>query len=126
MSGRLAIGVGCRRGATAASIVALVERTLAGQVGLAKQMFTIEEKAGEDNLRDAARALGLDLVGLSAATLRGEAQRLRNPSPAAQKRFGVPNVAEAAALAGAGEASRLVAIQRSADAVCALALSAPP
>lgn len=126
MSGRLAIGVGCRRGASAASIVALVERTLAGQVGLAKQMFTIEQKAGDDNLRNAARSLGLDLVGLSATTLRAQAQRLANTSPAAQKRFGVPNVAEAAALAGAGESSRLVAIQRTADAVCALAASAPP
>jgi cobalt-precorrin 5A hydrolase len=126
---RLAIGVGCRRGCAAAAIAALVERALAiGTVSAGEQaLFTTEHKRGEQGLRAAAERLGLPLYYLSDELLRAVQSRLATRSAAAERRFGIPSVAEAAALAGAGPQSVLL-VPRINDngATCAIAATMTP
>jgi cobalt-precorrin 5A hydrolase len=76
----------------------------ADRVGL----FTIRDKAGESGLHEAARRLGLDLVFLTPDALRQQTPRLQTRSQRVEHRFGVPSVAEAAALAGAGAHAELI------------------
>ena len=127
---RLAIGVGCRRGCADAAIAALVERALdAGAVsgGEPHALFTTEHKRGEPGLPAAAERLGLPLYYLSDELLRAVQSRLATRSAAAERRFGIPSVAEAAALAGAGPHSVLV-VPRISDngATCAIAAAMTP
>jgi len=123
--GRLiAIGVGCRKSCTRADIVALVRSTLAAcaMPSNEQRLFTIADKQGDPELTAAAALLELDLVFLSRDALAATAPRLLTHSPAARRRFGLPSVAEAAALAGAGAGARLVVPRQSKDGVtCAIA-----
>ncbi|MBS1180603.1 MAG: cobalamin biosynthesis protein CobE [Proteobacteria bacterium] len=111
VSGRLAIGVGCRKGTSAESIVRQVE---AATVGLAPAvgLFTIEDKRGEAGLCKAAESLALPLVFLSRDALSAMADRIATPSSAAFARFGIPSVAEAAALAAFAGRARLIVPRR--------------
>jgi len=122
----VAIGVGCRAGVKGEAIAALARRALA-QAGAPEgevRMFTLAAKAGEPGLIEAARLLGVALTPLPLEALQAEAERIVTPSAAAQARFDAPNVAEAAALAGAGQGGRLVGPRLAADgATCAVALS---
>ena len=87
-------------------------------------MFTLDAKADEPGLIEAARLLGVKLAPLPLAALNAQAKRILTPSKAAQSRFGAPNIAEAAALAGAGEGGRLLGPRlAAAGATCAVALS---
>jgi cobalt-precorrin 5A hydrolase len=109
MTHRIAIGVGCRLGCPADDIEGLVRQALgrappADRLGL----FTICDKAGEPGLIEAAHRLGLDLVLLARDALREQAASVQTRSPRAESLFGVPSVAEAAALAGAGAGSVLL------------------
>jgi cobalt-precorrin 5A hydrolase len=89
----------------------------------APRLFTLVDKRGEPGLRGAAEALGFELVFLSRAALAAAAPRLLTLSPAAQRRFGLDSVAEAAALAGGGPNARLLAPRLAADgATCAIAV----
>jgi cobalt-precorrin 5A hydrolase len=122
----VAIGVGCRAGVAGEAVAALVRRALAeagapkGEVG----MFTLAAKAGEPGLIEAARLLGVALTPLPLEALEAQAERIVTPSVAARARFGAPNIAEAAALAGAGAGGRLLSPRLAADgATCAVALS---
>jgi|SRR5579872_1447947 len=122
----IAIGVGCRAGVAGEAIAALARRALAeagapeGEIG----MFTLAAKAHEPGLVRAARLLGAKLTPLPLAALEAQAGRILTPSAAVQARFGAPNIAEAAALAGAGEGGRLLAPRLAAHgATCAIALS---
>ena len=122
----VAIGVGCRAGVAGEAVAALVRRALAeagapkGEVG----MFTLAAKAGEPGLIEAARLLGVALTPLPLEALEAQAERIVTPSAAARARFGAPNIAEAAALAGAGAGGRLLSPRLAADgATCAVALS---
>jgi cobalt-precorrin 5A hydrolase len=126
MSRIVAIGVGCRARVTGDVIVALARRALAeagspaGEVG----MFTLDAKADEPGLIEAARLLGAKLTPLPLAALDAQAERILTPSAAARTRFSAPNIAEAAALAGAGEGGRLLRPRLAAGgATCAIALS---
>ncbi len=121
VSARLAIGVGCRAAARAEDIAALARQTLGARQGACAGLFTLLDKAHHANLRGAATLLGLPLVGLSAEALGLQTERLSATSAAAQKWFGVPSVAEASALAGAGEGAKIVASAKTADIVCAIA-----
>jgi cobalt-precorrin 5A hydrolase len=123
----VAIGVGCRAGVAGEAIAALARRALEeagapeGEVG----MFTLADKADEPGLIEAARIIGVTLMALPIAALNAQAERILTPSAPAQARFGVANIAEAAALAGAGEGARLLGPRLAADGVtCAIALSA--
>lgn len=111
MSGRLAVGIGCRHGVSAEAINRLVE---AATVGLppAVGLFTIEDKRGEAGLSEAAESLGLPLIFLARTALAAVADRIATPSPAALARFGVPSVAEAAALAAFAGRARLIVPRR--------------
>jgi cobalt-precorrin 5A hydrolase len=127
MSRVVAIGVGCRAGVSGEMIAALARRALAeaGAPAGELRMFTLDAKAGEPGLVEAARLLGASLAGLTLAALEAEAERILTPSAAAQALFGAPNIAEAAALAGAGAGARLIGPRLAADgATCAIAL--PP
>jgi cobalt-precorrin 5A hydrolase len=88
-------------------------------------LFTLADKCGEAGLGEAAGRLGLDLIYLSREALRDKAGSILMPSPHAEAIFGVPSVAEAAALAGAGPGSVLI-VARIAEggATCAIARAA--
>ena len=125
MSRIVAIGVGCRAGVAGETIAALSRRALeeAGAPEGEIAMFTLAAKADEPGLIEAARILGAELTPLSLAALNAQAERILTPSLAAQARFGAPNIAEAAALAGAGVGGRLLGPRLAADgATCAVAL----
>ncbi|MBV9907716.1 MAG: cobalamin biosynthesis protein [Hyphomicrobiales bacterium] len=122
----VAIGVGCRAGVAGEAVAALARRALAetaapeGEIGL----FTLAAKANEPGLIEAARILGVAITPLPLAALNAQAGRILTPSAPAQARFGAPNIAEAAALAGAGVGGRLLGPRLAADGVtCAIALS---
>jgi cobalt-precorrin 5A hydrolase len=125
MTPRIAIGVGCRAGCSATAIEALVRQALsrapeAERLGL----FTIRDKAQETGLIEAASRLGLDLVCLTRDVLRAQAPFVQTRSVRSISRFGVPSVAEAAALAGAGADAVLIVPRIASDgATCAIAAS---
>ena len=122
----VAIGVGCRAGVDGEAIAALARRALeeAAAPEGEQRMFTLADKADEPGLVEAARIIGVALTPLPLAALSAQAARILTPSAPAQARFGAPNVAEAAALAGAGDGGRLLRPRLAADgATCAIALS---
>ncbi len=121
----IAIGIGCRRGVSANAIEALVRRSLAQVAGAPPNaIFSIEDKAGEAGLVEAASHLGLSLTFLTRDALRAQASSVRTRSPRAEAEFGVPCVAEAAALAGAGAHATLVVPRVAAGGVtCAIAVA---
>jgi cobalt-precorrin 5A hydrolase len=124
----VAIGVGCRRGCPAEAIETLIRKTL-GQVPDATPigLFTVADKHSDSGLAEAAARLGFDLVFLPRATLRDQAPRVRTRSPHSESRFGVPSVAEAAALAGVGRNAALIVSRIAQDgATCAIAGPADP
>lgn len=119
----LAIGVGCRKNCASAAIVALIERALAGRDRVGARLFTLDRKAGEPNLQEAARLVGLPLFSLPVTALSAVTSGLTVRSERVTAAVGVPSVAEAAALAGAGTGSRLL-VPRMAEggATCAVAV----
>jgi cobalt-precorrin 5A hydrolase len=109
MSARVAIGVGCRLGSSANAIEALVRHALDRAPQTERLgVFTILDKSTEPGLIAAARRLGLDLVFLTRDALREQAPFVQTRSIRSGTRFGVPSVAEAAALAGAGTGGVLI------------------
>jgi len=126
MSRAVAIGIGCRAGVAGETIAGLARRALA-EAGAPKgetAIFTLAAKADEPGLIEAARILGAELIPLPIEALKAQAERILTPSAAAQARYGAPNIAEAAALAGAGIGGRLLGPRLAAEgATCAIALS---
>lgn len=128
-----AIGVGCRKGCAGENIASLVRRALAlasapevvgMQASRESVMFTSEAKSEEEGLAEAAATLGMKLVLLPHAALEAAASRCKTRSPRVQALIGLPSLAEAAALAGAGEGSRLV-LQRISEGGASCALAVP-
>ena len=120
----VAIGIGCKRGCSSEAIVALVERAVAAAscAGAPAALFTHEAKKSVAGLASAAKALGLPLVFLDPQVLRQASLRAATNSPRVMRMFGLPSIAEAAALAGAGPSSvLLVARMSDGDASCAIA-----
>ena len=122
---KLALGLGCERGTDADEITALVETTLAG-AGLAKDavacVVSIDLKADEEAILEAAELLGVPARFFSAERLEAEAPRLANPSAAVFAEVGCHGVAEGAALAAAGPDGELVVPKtKSRRATCAIA-----
>ncbi len=123
----VAIGVGCRAGVSGEAIAALLRRALIefGAPEGERRLFTLAAKAEEPGLVEAARLIGAKLTPLPLAALEAEVPRILTPSPVVQLLFGVPAIAEAAALAGAGAGGKLLGPRLAADdATCAVALSA--
>jgi cobalamin biosynthesis protein CbiG len=107
------LGVGCRKGAGADAIVAAAEQvlaTLAGEAPLV--MATIIDKRDETGLAEAAARLGLALVFLPRERLADMRDKVGTYSARVVDLFGVPSVAEAAALAAAGEGATLLVPRR--------------
>jgi cobalt-precorrin 5A hydrolase len=120
-------GVGCRRGAPAAAIETVIAAALtrAGlPSGSVEFIATPALKGDEPGLAAAAAALGVPLVLVSQRDLKAAGSRTMTFSRRVMTLMGVPCVAEAAALAAAGPAARLV-VSRIAigPATCALATS---
>ena len=127
---RLAVGLGCERGAASAEVSALLRDTLA-EAGLAYQavacIASINLKADEPAILGAADNLAVAARFFSAADLEAETPRLANPSQTVFREVGCHGVAEAAALAAAGpEARLLVPKRKSARATCAIAEAPEP
>jgi len=112
----LVVGVGCSRGAPAAEIGELIDRTLA-EAGLAAASVTavasVDVKRDEPGLRQAADERGWRLRFHPSQTLARVA--VPNPSAVVAGAVGTPSVAEAAALAGA--AASLVVPKRKSERV---------
>lgn len=127
---RLAVGLGFRKAASAEALEELVRRALALlPAALADAPATLATIAEKDRpaLHAAAARLGLPVMILPKAALRPTEDRITVTSAAALACLGIPSVAEAAALAGAGPGARLV-VGRIAGpaATCAIALRDPP
>ena len=102
--GALVVGVGASAGVSVVEVLGLVSDALrdAGlSVKAVVALSTVEAKAGEPGLVQAAERLGVPLVAYAAEELAAVA--VPNPSGAALAAVGTPSVAEAAALVGGGE-----------------------
>lgn len=123
-------GLGCRRGAAQEDVLAALAAALAAagreRAALAA-LATSVAKAGEAGLREAAATLGLELRALPEAALHAAATHCLTRSARALDATGLPSLAEAAALAGAGEGARLLGPRVAAGrvATCALAERLP-
>jgi cobalt-precorrin 5A hydrolase len=120
-------GIGCRKGASADDISAVIAHALA-RAGLASQALDLvaapESKADEHGVSAAAAALGVPLVLVSRADLQAAGTRTQTRSERVVALMGVPSVAEAAALAASGPAARLIVPRITLGvATCALAAS---
>ncbi len=73
-----------------------------------KTLATLDRPAINGVLQEAARRAGLDLILLTLDELRGAAHLCVTHSEHSMKQYGIPSVAEAAALAGAGAEARLL------------------
>ncbi|MGH8903284.1 MAG: precorrin-3B C(17)-methyltransferase [Egibacteraceae bacterium] len=116
----LVVGVGASRGVTAEEVSALVEAALA-DAGLSARsvhcVATVDAKADEVGVREAAARLGVPLVALPAPRLA--VIPVPHPSAVVAAAVGTPSVAEAAALHLGGEL--LVSKRKSAMATVAVA-----
>jgi cobalt-precorrin 5A hydrolase len=106
------IGVGCRKGVSAAAVTTAIE-TACARAGVTTARIggiaTAAMKANERGIADAAAALGVPLVLVSEADLRAAGARAVTHSTRVMELTGVPSVAEAAALAAGGPAACLLA-----------------
>ncbi|MFJ4363919.1 precorrin-3B C(17)-methyltransferase [Streptomyces chartreusis] len=100
----LVVGVGASRGAPADEVLGLVESALR-DAGLSRaslaELATVDAKADEPGIIEAAERLGVPLITHSADELA--VVEVPNPSDAPLAAVGTPSVAEAAALVGGGE-----------------------
>ena len=105
-------GVGCRKGASAAEIEAVIAAALA-RAGLGGDKLAIIAapafKSGERGIMDAAMARGVPLVLVPQGDLEAAGARTMTHSDRVIALAGVPSVAEAAALAAGGAEARLIA-----------------
>jgi cobalt-precorrin 5A hydrolase len=104
-------GVGCRRGAPAPDIEAAIRAALE-RAGVALRTLdciaTIAAKETEAGIATAAAKLGVTVVLVPDAELKVAGERTETRSERILALTGVPSVAEAAALAAAGPAARLI------------------
>jgi len=118
-------GVGCRRHAPSADVMAAIEAAFAG-AGMAitslRAIATTAAKHGEAGIAAAASSMGVPLLLVPPDDLAAASGRVVTRSERVIKVAGVPSVAEAAALAAAGPAARLIAPRVAVGtATCALA-----
>jgi cobalt-precorrin 5A hydrolase len=117
-------GIGCRKGASAAAISAVIADALA-RAGLdtLDLVAAPESKGGEHGIAAAVAALGVPLVLVAKADLEAAGARTQTRSERVLALIGVPSVAEAAALAAGGPAARLILPRITVGvATCALAV----
>lgn len=126
-AGRVVAGIGLRRAAEAHEVVALIRQAL-GMAGAAEAWLaavaTVEDRAREPAAIAAAAAFGLAATGIAPEAIRAADARVETRSARIEATRGVGSVAEAAALALAGERGFLLLPRiASANATCALALA---
>lgn len=118
----IVVGVGCSRGCAADELLALVDAALR-EAGVEAErvaaLATVDRRAGEPGVVEAARRRGWPLTTFAAADLAPVA--VPTPSPVVARHVGTPSVAEAAALLAAATDALLLPKRRSAHATCALA-----
>ena len=126
----LAIGVGCERHAPPEEVISLVESVLAKNNLAAASIAciaSIDVKADEAAIHAVARRFNAPACFFPASELDAETPRLKNPSEIVAKEVGAPGVAEAAALAAAGQEANLLAEKtKSRRATCAIARAPSP
>jgi cobalt-precorrin 5A hydrolase len=120
-------GIGCRRGASASDVEAAIRAALAGANVSADSLdavATIASKSSEAGIRAAAEKLGVAFVAVPETEIKAASDRTQTRSARVLALVGVPAVAEAAALATAGPAARLISPRLVIGAAtCALAAS---
>lgn len=126
-SAPIVAGIGFRRAAEADEIVALIRRALAlagsTETRLAA-IVTAEDRAAEPAAVAASVVFGLVPTGIAPEAMQAVDARVATRSARIEAARGVGSVAEAAALALAGEGGRLILPRiASANATCALALA---
>jgi cobalt-precorrin 5A hydrolase len=106
----IAVGLGCRKGCAGEAIAALVQRALAAAHcnDAPATLFTLAGKRNEPGLAAAAQELRMPLVFLEVEILQQASGRAATRSERVLRLFGLPSIAETAALAGAGPASVLL------------------
>jgi cobalt-precorrin 5A hydrolase len=119
-------GIGFSSGASAEDIAALV-RTAAAAAGRPAEFLAAPDFKGEAAaLHEAARLLGLPVRLLARAALEAVQERCPTPSLVAAEKLGLASVAEACALAAAGENSHLLVARLTQGSVtCAMAGDLP-
>ncbi len=120
-------GFGCRKGCSAAAILA-VARLAAERAGIDLTAITLlcapAFKQAETGLGLAAAELGLPLVLIPDAQMAAVQERVSTHSEKVALLTGFGSIAEAAALAGAGDTARLITPRVSLEgATCAIARS---
>jgi cobalt-precorrin 5A hydrolase len=130
----IAAGFGCRAGCPVEHVLAVLEQVLTSggrQLEQVQALYTADFKHAEPALLRAAELLNKPLLALPLAKLRAQSGGALSCSAQTLERFGVPSVAETAALAGAlgqgsgarGALPRLLGPRQvSGSATCALAL----
>ncbi len=119
----IAIGLGCRKGVSGEVIASLVREALARiEQNGAAALFTVDGKRHEAGMTQAAQALAMPLHFLTQEALAAVADLAQTRSPRVEALFGVPSVAETAALVGAGPGAVLILPRIARDnATCAIA-----
>ena len=124
MVSSIAIGLGCRKGASGEAIAALVRAAMALLPGEPKEvrLYSSRRKSQEPGLQEAAASLGYSLTFLPEAELAAANRRAVTRSAKVREIAGVDSVAETAALVGGGPNARLI-VQRltGGGAACAIA-----
>ncbi len=124
---RHVIGVGCERGTDASEIISLVEKILDEHTiapGAIAGFATIDLKADEAGIHQAAEHFGVPVRFFTAAVLEEQTLRLQTPSEVVFAEVGCHGVSEGAALAATGDKGELVvAKQKSKRATAAIAKS---
>ncbi|MCO5734507.1 cobalamin biosynthesis protein [Rhizobium sp. SSA_523] len=120
-------GIGCRRGTSAETVMAVLEEALAaaGKTGeRPARLATGTLKADEAGLLEAAARLKLDLAILTEAEMEAVSDRTLTVSPHSVGHAGVSSFCEAAALAAGGASARLLGPRHVSQGVtCALAMT---
>jgi cobalt-precorrin 5A hydrolase len=104
-------GIGCRKGASADEIDAAMNAALAQAGFAADELGLIATSDGKDNelgIVEAAARRGVELVLVRPGDLEAAGPRTESFSPRVNEMFGIPSVAEAAALAAGGPDARLI------------------
>ncbi len=121
----LAVGIGCERGTDPQEVRTLIKETLAAH-NFSRQAVCIY--ASIDLKEDETAITSLyNVVFFNAEQLNAQSSKIQNPSDIVQAEVGTPSVAEASALAAAGQNSELiVAKTKSKRATIAIARAAQP
>lgn len=122
------LGIGCRKGASGAAVLAAIRAVLAREgIGHVDGLATADFKRDEPGIAEAREALCLPVIAVDRDALHSVAARALTRSEIVEKHTGLPaSLAECAALAAAGAGARLRGPRLALGPVtCALATDGP-